>query len=419
MKHLLLSTLILSFAVVNAAEVPEMRPLFNGTNLEGWTGEGYVVEDGAIVCTPEGKNLISEQTFSNYVLEFDFKLPPGGNNGLGIHYPGSGDGAYTGMELQILDHADPKHAALKDTQFHGSIYSLAPAKKSGLKPAGEWNHQRVTLLGPSLLVELNGQIILRANLDDLAARHPTHQGAKRRAGHIAWLGHGDRVAFKNIRIRETPPVANTEGVMAAGFTRLFKGKNLDGWQHGNSAEWSASHGILKHTGRRGEPADLWTEKEYADFTLVFDWRWGGSGPLKKQPVVLPDGSEKLQPNGQPELVEIEELDSGIYLRGESTSQVNLWNWPIGSGEVYGYRTNPAMPPEVRAAVTPKLRADRPVGEWNRMMITLQGERLTVSLNGRVVIENAQLPGVPARGRIGLQHHGAAIDFANIWVKELN
>ena len=118
------------------------------------------------------------------------------------------------------------------------------------------------------------------------------------------------------------------------------------------------------------------------------------------------------------MIEIEELDSGIYLRGDSQSQVNLWNWPIGSGEVYGYRTNPKQPPEIRAGVTPKVRADRPVGEWNRMMITLQGERLTVSLNGRVVIENAQLPGIPAKGPIGLQHHGAAIDFANIWIKEL-
>ena len=77
-----------------AAEALVMRPLFNGKDLSGWTGGGYIVEDGAIVCTPAGKNLMTEQTFSNYVLDFDFKLPPGGNNGLGIHYPGTGDGAF-------------------------------------------------------------------------------------------------------------------------------------------------------------------------------------------------------------------------------------------------------------------------------------------------------------------------------------
>lgn len=400
-----------------AAENPGAQALFNGKDLSGWSGDGYVVEDGAIVCTPEGKNLMTEKTFSNYVLEFDFKLPEGGNNGLGVHYPGSGDGAYEGMELQILDNSAAKYTDLKETQFNGSLYLLAPAKKSGLKPVGEWNHEKVTVSGAGLTVELNGEIILRANLDDIAARNPGHKGVKRRAGRIAWLGHGDKVAFKNIAITETAPAANTEGVMAAGFKRLFNGKNLDGWKHGNSPEWTVANGILKHSGRKGEPADLWTEKEFGDCTLVFDWRWSATGTMMGRPIVLPDGSEKTGKDGKPELVEIEELDSGIYLRGQSTSQVNLWNWPVGSGEVYGYRTNTAMPPEVRAGVTPKTKADRPVGEWNRTMITIKGDRLSVSMNGRVVVENAQLPGVAAKGPIGLQHHGSAIDFANFWIKE--
>jgi hypothetical protein len=419
MKTLLVPYLAFSLgAHAFAAEAPDMRPLFNGKDLSGWIGDGYMVEDGAIVCTPQGKVLMTEQTFSNYTLDFEFKLPPGGNNGLGIHYPGSGDGAYTGMELQVLDNSAEKYSDLKDYQFHGSLYLLAPAKRSGLKPVGEWNQQRVSVLGPALRVELNGEIILRANLDDLAERHPEHEGVKRRAGHLAFLGHGDKVAFRNIRIAELAPAANVEGVMAAGFKRLFDGKSLTGWKHGNNPEWTVSNGILKHSGRRGEPADLWSEKEFGDCTLVFDWRWSGKGPLKEQPFVLADGSNKTGPDGKPVLVTIEELDSGIYLRGNTTSQVNLWNWTVGSGEVYGYRTNSNMPAEVRAQVTPKLKADRPIGEWNRMMITIKGDRLNVSLNGRVVIENAQLPGVPAKGAIGLQHHGSAIDFANMWIKEL-
>jgi hypothetical protein len=125
---------------------------------------------------------------------------------------------------------------------------------------------------------------------------------------------------------------------------------------------------------------------------------------------MPDGSEQGRK-------EIEELDSGIYLRGNTKSQVNLWNWSVGSGEVYGYRKDGAMSAEVKAGVTPKSNADRPQGEWNRIMITLKGDRLTVSLNGKVVIENAQLPGIPAEGPVGLQHHGGAIDFANLWIKE--
>lgn len=419
MKNLLVTFITLSLgAVTFAAEAPAMRSLFNGKDLSGWTGDGYTVEDGTIVCTPEGKILMTEQTFSNYTLDFEFKLPPGGNNGLGIHYPGTGDGAYAGMELQVLDNSAEKYSDLKDYQFHGSLYLLAPAMRNALKPVGEWNQQRVSVLGPALRVELNGEIILRANLDDLAERNPEHPGVKRRAGHLALLGHGDKVAFRNIRISEIAPAANIEGVMAAGFKRLFDGKTLSGWKHGNNPEWVVSDGILKHSGRRGEPADLWTEKEFGDCTLVFDWRWSGKGPMQGRPTILPDGNSKLGPDGNPLLIEIEELDSGIYLRGDSVSQVNLWNWNIGSGEVYGYRTNAKMPADVRANVTPKIKADRPIGEWNRMMITIQGDRLSVSLNGRVVIKNAQLPNVSPKGSIGLQHHGSAIDFANLWIKEL-
>ena len=122
-------------------------------------------------------------------------------------------------------------------------------------------------------------------------------------------------------------------------------------------------------------------------------------------------------------------DSGIYMRGSSKAQVNIWCWPVGSGEVYGYRTDNAMPPAVRAGVTPKRNADRDIGAWNAFEITMRGDRLTVVLNGEEVISNAQLPGVPARGPIALQHHGAKKDgvwasppalvqFRNISIKEL-
>lgn len=388
-----------------------MRPLFNGKDLAGWKGEGYVVENGAIVCTPKGRVLMTEAVFANYVLEFEFQLAPGANNGLGIHYPGTGDAAYTGMEIQILDSTHPKYKDLKDYQFHGGLYTLAAAKQGALKPVGEWNKQRVTIVGPSVKVEVNDQIVLRANLDDLAAKHPKHEGVKRRAGHIGWLGHGDRVAFRSVQIAEIPPAANEEGVKSAGFTKIFDGKSLAGWKAGaDTTNWRAEDGMLRHDGKPGPINDLWTEKEYGDLTLVFDWRWSGRGSMKSQPVVMADGTE----NGR---VEIEELDSGVYLRGNSKSQVNLWNWTVGSGEVYGYRTDRSMSPEVKAGVTPKVHADRPLGEWNRTMITIKGDLLTVSLNGRVVIDNASLPGVPAKGAVGLQHHGSAIDFANLWIKE--
>ncbi len=401
-------------ALATFSQGAEFRPLFNGTDLTGWTGEGYVVEDGAITCTPQGKVLYTTETFSDYTLEFEFLLTPAANNGLGIHYPGKGDGAFSGMELQIIDNTAEKWKDLKDYQYHGSLYTLAPAKKEGLKPAGEWNSQTVTVMGPKVTVVLNGVTILEADLDALEKSHPDHQGVKRRAGSIAFLGHGDKVSFRNIRIAETAPEAKE----LEGFEPLFDGKTLSGWKYesGEKDNWFAANGILHHTGEAGPTKDLWTEEEFGDFTLALDWRWSGHGKTKAQPVVLPDGSDKLDADGKKELVEIEELDSGIYLRGNTKSQVNFWNWTVGSGEVYGYRKDAKQSAEVKAAVTPKRKADKPLGEWNSALVTVKGQLLTVAINGEVVIENALLNEMPEKGPIGLQHHGQAIDFANIRVK---
>ncbi len=403
---------VVASGLASAEQELQMRSLFNGKDLTGWKGEGYIVENGAIACTPNGSNLITEETFSNYVLEFDFLLTPGANNGLGIHYPGTGDGAYTGMEIQVLDNTAEKYKDLKDYQFHGSLYTLAAAKKGFLKPVGKWNHQRVTVNGSSVKVVLNGEPILNSDLQQLSAKHPKHEGVKRRAGHIAWLGHGDKVSYKNIQIGDLPPTVNADDLKNTGFTQIFDGATLKGWKHEPETQnWAAVNGVLKHNGHSGKISDLWSEKSYTDFTMQLDWRWAGRGPMKMQPIVKPDGSD----DGK---VEIEELDSGVYMRGNVKSQVNFWNWSVGSGEVYGYRTNKKLPAEIRAGVTPKMKADKPLGEWNHTIITMKGDRLTVILNGNVVIENAQLPDVPKDGPIGFQHHGSAIDFANIWIKEL-
>lgn len=407
--------LLLPAAAMAAEPKLQALDLFNGKDLTGWKGEGYEVKDGAIVCTPQGKNLMTERIFANYALDFEFKLPPAGNNGIGIHYPGTGDAAYTGMEVQVLDNSSDKYKDLKPYQFHGSIYTMVPAKKAPLKPVGEWNKERIQIEGSDIQVIVNGEVITTANLDQLNKEFPQHEGAKRRAGQIAFCGHGDPVAFRNIKVYELPPKANDEGAKAAGFTKIFDGTTLNGWEaeEGDKGHWVPMNGILKYDGRsEAKDKDLWFSKEYGDMTMVFDWRWSGSGPVMKRPVIGPDGKETG------EQVEVQELDSGVYLRGNSKSQVNLWNWPCGSGEVYGYRTDKSQPAEVIAGVTPKVKADNPLGEWNRTTITIKGDRLTVGINGKTVIDEAQLPNVPAKGKIALQHHGAAIDFANIWIKEL-
>jgi hypothetical protein len=190
--------LMISFSAFGSKPVS----LFNGKDLTGWRKANYVVEDAMIVC--KGGNLVTEKQYSNYVFEFEFLLPSGANNGLGIHYPGSGDPAYTGMELQILDNSHKRYAKLKDYQYHGSLYTLQAAKRGHLKPIGEWNLQKVTVDGPLIKVELNGTEILNANLDEINKAKPKHKGAKRRVGHICFCGHGAPVKFKNITILELP-----------------------------------------------------------------------------------------------------------------------------------------------------------------------------------------------------------------------
>jgi hypothetical protein len=221
-----------------------------------------------------------------------------------------------------------------------------------------------------------------------------------------------------------------------GFTSLFNGKDLKGWKvpEGDNGHWKVVDGVIDYDAKSEAKGDknLWTDKSYKNFVLRVDWRLKTEpGVKKKVPHILPSGATKKDDKGQDVTEEIDDVDSGIYLRGQPNSQVNIWMWPVGSGEVYGYRTNAKMPPEVRAGVTPKKRADRPRGEWNTFEITMKGDRLWVKLNGEEVISNAQLPGVPAEGPLALQHHGgwnaktnswfgppSLVQFKNISIKEL-
>lgn len=212
-----------------------------------------------------------------------------------------------------------------------------------------------------------------------------------------------------------------------GFTALFNGKDLAGWTvpDGDKGHWKVNAGVIDYDGAsEAKEKHLWSEKEYGDLTIQLDWRWSSKPYKIKHPLIQPDGSYKKDDAGAVILEDVDEAgDSGVYLRGNDKSQVNIWCWNCGSGEVYGYRTDMKLAPEIRAAVTPKKKMDKPLGEWNHMEIAIKGDRLTVALNGETVIANAQLPGVPEKGKIALQHHYAGgdkysrIQFKNIYVKE--
>jgi hypothetical protein len=229
---------------------------------------------------------------------------------------------------------------------------------------------------------------------------------------------------------------NSQSNVPDGFVSLFNGKDFTGWKvpDGDNGHWKIINGVIDYDAESEAQGDksLWTVGEYKDFVLYVDWRIKET-PWKNPnvPLILPSGLHKKDENGKEIKMIVPDSDSGIMMRGPKGGfQTNIWCWPIGSGEVYGHRMNEKMPPAVRAAVTPRTNADKNIGEWNTFKITLQNDFLTVELNGKVVIENAYLPEIPATGAIGLQHHGnkgsngewqsppALVQFRNIFLKEL-
>lgn len=210
MRTLLLFAVI-AFTVSRtaAAQEGEWRSLFNGKDLSGWTGDvdGYAVEDGLLVAKQEsGGNLYFNQPFSDFVLRLSFRMEPGGNNGVGIRAEQGKDAAYHGMEIQILDDYAEQWADLKPWQYHGSIYGVVAAEKGALKPAGEWNEQEIHAEGSHITVTLNGQVIVDADIREAGQPQTVdgkeHPGLFNPSGYIGFLGHGHRLEFKDIQIRE-------------------------------------------------------------------------------------------------------------------------------------------------------------------------------------------------------------------------
>jgi len=187
----------------------DYQPLFNGKDLAGWTGDtkGYKVEEGTIVSPAlGGGRLFTADEYSDFSFRFDFKLTPGGNNGVGIRAPLTGDPAYVGMEVQILDDSSEKYKTIQPWQAHGSIYGIVPAKSGHLKLVGEWNHEEIIAKGRHVTVILNGVTIVDADIDE-ASKSGTldgkpHPGLANAKGHIGFLGHGARIEFRNLRIKD-------------------------------------------------------------------------------------------------------------------------------------------------------------------------------------------------------------------------
>ncbi len=447
-------------------------PLFNGRDLTGWYGSGmYGVdpkESGVLQCFPERKipgdagNLLTEREFGNFVLRFEFLMPENGNNGLGIRTPSPEvDAAYHGMcELQLLDDGGSNYydaAAgrdkLKPYQYTGSIYGVVPCLRdnvgrqlkwkeanfarggSYLRKVGMWNFEEVKVIGSEIEVYLNGYLITKGDLAKFRDDGDTpdgkpHPGLHNRRGHLGWLGHGYNVKWRNIRIKELPDSAKMGEVCPsqrmtapAGFKTYFNGcprQLCENWKGVTTEDgfdnpfvrqaatpaqreqmqkiadlamrnhWSVRNDNLYFDGFKGGYS-LATKEDYADFELWADWR-----------IMSITG------------------DSGLYLRG--APQVQIWDahnqWHIGSGGLYNNRTHPSKALKI---------ADRQVGDWNRFHVIMRGEKVTVYLNGELVVDDTVLENywdktrqtpIFAKEQIELQCHGDPIEWRNIFIKAL-
>ncbi len=220
-----------------------------------------------------------------------------------------------------------------------------------------------------------------------------------------------------------------------GYKILFNGKDFTGWKvpDGDNGHWKVLDGVIDYDAMSEAKGNksLWTEESFEDFALHVEWRFKRTSGLYPMPEILPDGSYKTDAAGEVIKTPTPNADSGILLRGTGMAQVNIWCWPIGSGELWSVRNNKNLTPDQRAAAVPKVPADRPVGQWNWFDITVVGDRVKVLLNGKPVIPDAQIPDIPPSGPIGLQHHGglnkrtgelspasSLIQYRNIWIKRL-
>ncbi len=427
----LLSAMATAFILLAAYPAgAAFSPLFNGENLDGWVNvncapETWAVRDGMIVCTgiPNGV-LRTVDMYENYVLELEWRhLKEGGNAGLFVHadaLPAPGMPFPRCVECQILDGNQGDMFAIGGAMLvpdtpHPKGWTRSLPSEDRMNPTGEWNHYRVESRYGMLTLAVNGKVVTRAyNINP-------------RRGYICLESEGSEIHFRNIRIQVMPsddPPRSARAEFDRGFTSLYNGVDLRGWKRvpGNEGHWTAQNWVLDYDGKSGAVDDdrhLWTERSYRDFELIIDWRQSAEPVEESVPVILPDGSVAKDGDGNDLTAAVMDAgDSGLYLRGVAKSQINIWNWPVGSGEIWGYRTDEAMAPDVRRGATPVMNADNPPGRWNRFVITVESDRVTVVLNGSTVIDDARLPGMPREGPIALQHHGDPIQFANIYIREI-
>jgi hypothetical protein len=202
----------LSAARPDEKDIPEgFESLFNGKDLRGWKAYGgktevWGVDKGLLFAAgPGGGWLLTDKEYADFELRLEYRWEKdGGNSGVALRAPLTGDVHTSGLEVQLIDDAGYERVhnyKLKPTQHTGSIYGeAAPTKLPGKGP-GEWNKMRIIARGRRITVELNGETVNDANLDDYKAHEKEHPGLLREKGHLGVQSHDGRVEFRNLFVK--------------------------------------------------------------------------------------------------------------------------------------------------------------------------------------------------------------------------
>ena len=413
----LFTGLLCSFNPVKQAE-SEDEFFFKEPEPDQWVNlynipDAWHISKTEIRCTGKySSSLRSRKIYSDFVLEFEFIPAESGTQPILIIHsdalPATGKPFPDGVIIGLSPESQFRTGELFDYKIPDA--DLYPPDESILKPG------RITKFRVN---SANGKITLTVN------RKSVSRVTSGTTGFITLFSPAAQGTFRNMRIRSVSEPKRTDVQELSEFISLYNGSLLSDWdvRQGHVNHWKGLDWLIDYDGKSEEKDKcLWSKKSYRDFVLIADLRLTRKPEPGKSPVILPSGETAKNKDGSDQEVEIPYAgDTGIYLRGNSKSQVNIGNRYIGSGEIYGYRVDKNLPAHIRAAVTPTVKADRPPGDWNRFIITMKGDRVTVVLNGKTVINQAQLPGIPEKGPIALQDDHAdnnTFRFANLFIREL-
>ncbi|MCA9151296.1 MAG: DUF1080 domain-containing protein [Planctomycetales bacterium] len=394
---------------------PGFVPLFNGTNLDGWVNVScgpatWTVCDGKICCSgkPIGE-LRTTRMYQNFVLEVEWRhLQPKGNAGIFVWadaITARGQPFHRAVEVQVLDGREgewftsdgdvfPIHGTtMVPENGRGGMRAFPTEKRS--RPSPEWNHYRIECVDGSIQLSVNGKVVTRGRECSL------------RKGYICLESEGSPAEFRNLRIKELPgPALPPEQIADAdiGFRCLYNGTDLTHWKTTDAilSHWQPHDWQLAFTGTSTDAAeeqlDLWSDESFTDFQLIVDWRWPERTAQTQSADARPD-----------------ERQAVLLLRGSETARVTIGG--ATAGQLDAIVADNALPEAVRAAARAKAEAAVRDGEWNRFLITVKGDHVTIVLNGHEVVTDCPLPQVPLTGPIGLRAR-SQIEFANIFVRPL-